>query len=143
MGVFEVLRFGLRRAGLGLADWAVTHPMFSWTWTGAGAGRFVARLEEFRPADAQTVIEMMEGKYLVRRSAPFRLAAAFFGADRSGRAGLRAHAGARLDRAVRPVRARRLGALHHRAAGAQLAQGPGAARRRGDAGPDAGDFSRA
>lgn len=65
MGVFEVLRFGLRRAGLGLADWAVTHPMFSWTWTGAGAGRFVARLEEFRPADAQTVIEMMEGKYLL------------------------------------------------------------------------------
>ena len=65
MGVFEVLRFGLRRAGLGLADRAVTHPMFSWTWTGAGSGRFVPRLEEFRPADVQTVIEMMEGKYLL------------------------------------------------------------------------------
>lgn len=65
MGVFEVLRFGLKRAGLGLADRAVTHPMFSWTWAGTGAGRFVPRLAEFRPADAQTVIEMMEGKYLL------------------------------------------------------------------------------
>ncbi|WMT92361.1 heparinase II/III family protein [Pelagibacterium sp. H642] len=65
MGVFEVLRFGLRRAGLGLADRTVTHALFSWTWSGADAGRFVPRLAEFRPADAQTVIEMMEGKYLL------------------------------------------------------------------------------
>jgi uncharacterized heparinase superfamily protein len=65
MGVFEVLRIGLRRAGLGLADRTVTHALFSWTWTGADAGKFVPRLAEFRPADAQTVIEMMEGKYLL------------------------------------------------------------------------------
>ena len=65
MGVFEVLRIGLRRAGLGLADRTVTHALFSWTWSGADAGRFVPRLAEFRPADAQTVIEMMEGKYLL------------------------------------------------------------------------------
>ena len=65
MGVFEVLRFGLRRAGLGLADQAVTNPLFSWTWSGAGTTRFVARLAEFRPADAQSVLEMMDGQYLL------------------------------------------------------------------------------
>lgn len=65
MGVIDVLRFGLRRAGLGLADRVVSHPMFSWTWSGDDAGHFVQRLSEFRPADTQTIIEMMEGKYLL------------------------------------------------------------------------------
>lgn len=65
MSVFEVLRSGPRSAGFGLADRLVTHSLFSWTWTGSGDTRFVPRLAEFRPADAQTVIEMMEGKYLL------------------------------------------------------------------------------
>ncbi|HCO53437.1 MAG TPA: hypothetical protein DIT93_00270 [Pelagibacterium sp.] len=65
MGVFEVLRFGLKRGGMGIADRCVTNPLFSWTWSGAGEIRFVPRLAEFRPADSQTIVEMMEGKYLL------------------------------------------------------------------------------
>lgn len=65
MGVLEVLRFGLSRAALELADRAVTNPLFSWTWSGASDLGFSARLDDFRPTDSQTVIEMMDGKYLL------------------------------------------------------------------------------
>ncbi|WP_417579238.1 heparinase II/III family protein [Pelagibacterium sp.] len=65
MGVLEVLRFGLQRGGMNIADRCVTHPLFSWTWSGAGEIRFLPRLADFRPADAQTVVEMMEGHYLL------------------------------------------------------------------------------
>lgn len=65
MGVLEVLRFGLSRAALELAARAVTNPLFSWTWSGASEHGFSARLDDFRPTDSQTVIEMMDGKYLL------------------------------------------------------------------------------
>ena len=65
MRFLQVVRFGLVRAGLAVADRLVTHPLFSWTWSGSSENRYSHRLSEFRPADAQTVLEMMEGKYLL------------------------------------------------------------------------------
>src|SRR5690554_4470427 len=65
MSVFGELGFGLRRAALSLASTAVTHPLFSWTWSGAADTGLVGRLNEFRPPDGQSVVEMMEGKYLL------------------------------------------------------------------------------
>ncbi|MCD7058306.1 heparinase II/III family protein [Pelagibacterium xiamenense] len=61
----EVLRFALRRMALSVADRVVTNPLFAWTWSGAPARAFTGRLTDFRSADAQTIVEMMEGKYLL------------------------------------------------------------------------------
>nr|WP_246473094.1 heparinase II/III family protein [Pelagibacterium limicola] len=61
----EVLRFVLQRTALSLADRFVTNPIFSWTWADSSGGGYVARLAEFRPTDSQSVLEMMEGKYLL------------------------------------------------------------------------------
>lgn len=63
--MFEVLRFVLRRAALSVADRAVTSPLFSWTWSGGSKQGFTARLTDFRATDSQTVIEMMNGQYLL------------------------------------------------------------------------------
>lgn len=65
MRFFQVLRFGMYRAALAVADRLVTHPLFAWTWSGHADIRFSARLVDFRPADTQSVLEMMEGKYLL------------------------------------------------------------------------------
>lgn len=63
--MFEVLRFVLRRMVLSVTDRMVASPLFAWTWSGAPARAFTGRLTDFRPTDSQTVIEMMEGKYLL------------------------------------------------------------------------------
>lgn len=63
--MLEVLRFVLRRTALSLADGFVTNPMFSWAWSESSGRGYAARLTDFRPADSQTVLEMMEGKYLL------------------------------------------------------------------------------
>src|SRR5690606_16873636 len=46
-------------------DRIVTHPLNAWTWSGSADTRFAPRLADFRPADSQTVVEMIEGKYLL------------------------------------------------------------------------------
>lgn len=43
----------------------MTSPLFLWTLSGVTQESFAPRLIEFRPADGQTVIEMMDGKYLL------------------------------------------------------------------------------
>ncbi len=63
--MLKVLRFVLRRAALSVADRFVTNPLFSWTWAEASGSGFAPRLSEFRPADSQSIVEMMEGKYLL------------------------------------------------------------------------------
>lgn len=63
--MLEVLRFVLGRAALSIADRFVTNPLFSWTWAEASGSGFAPRLLEFRPADSQSILEMMEGKYLL------------------------------------------------------------------------------
>lgn len=63
--MLEVLRFLTRRALLGIADFAVTMPLTRWTWTGLAEGSVVDTLSEFRPADPESVRDMMAGRYLL------------------------------------------------------------------------------
>lgn len=59
------LRFLARRALLTTADLLVTSPLVRWTWTGPTNTDQIAALGEFRPTDRETVLEMMQGRYLL------------------------------------------------------------------------------
>jgi uncharacterized heparinase superfamily protein len=59
------LRFLARRAAMSLADLFVTSPPVRWTWTGPSNDELVGGLSEFRPTDRETVLEMMQGRYLL------------------------------------------------------------------------------
>ena len=59
------MRFLARRALLSVADHIVTNPVARWTWTGPSNDELVGTLVEFRPADRETVLEMMQGRYLL------------------------------------------------------------------------------
>lgn len=58
------MRFLARRTLLSVADYAVTMPLVRWTWTGPASDEWVGALGEFRPTDRETVLEMMQGRYL-------------------------------------------------------------------------------
>lgn len=58
------MRFLARRTLLGVADYAVTMPLVRWTWTGPASDEWIGALGEFRPTDRETVLEMMQGRYL-------------------------------------------------------------------------------
>lgn len=59
------MRFVARRTLMSLADMAVTNPLVRWTWTGPSNEELVGALGEFRPSDRETVLEMMQGRYLL------------------------------------------------------------------------------
>jgi uncharacterized heparinase superfamily protein len=59
------MRFLARRTLLSVADYAVTNPLIRWTWTGPSNEELVGALGEFRPSDRETVLEMMQGRYLL------------------------------------------------------------------------------
>ncbi|MBK8084609.1 MAG: heparinase II/III family protein [Devosia sp.] len=59
------LRFLARRSLLGAVDGVVTNPLIRWTWTGPANEELVSSLAEFRPTDRETVLEMMQGRYLL------------------------------------------------------------------------------
>lgn len=59
------LRFLARRTLLSVADHVVTNPLIRWTWTGPGNEDLIGALSEFRPTDRETVLEMMQGRYLL------------------------------------------------------------------------------
>ena len=59
------LRFLARRSLLSAADHVVTNPLVRWTWTGPSDENLAAALAEFRPTDRETVLEMMQGRYLL------------------------------------------------------------------------------
>jgi uncharacterized heparinase superfamily protein len=59
------LRFLARRASLSLADTFMTSPLVRWTWTGPSNDELVGGLNEFRPTDRETILEMMQGRYLL------------------------------------------------------------------------------
>lgn len=65
--MLERWRFLVRRRMLQVADFAVTSPLVRWTWTGPSNEKtqIVAALNEYRPTDRETVIEMMAGRYLL------------------------------------------------------------------------------
>ncbi|MEQ1771015.1 MAG: hypothetical protein ABL879_14365, partial [Devosia sp.] len=59
------LRFLARRALLSAADFAVTNPMIRWSWTAPATEEYLAALPEYRPTDRESVLEMMQGRYLM------------------------------------------------------------------------------
>jgi uncharacterized heparinase superfamily protein len=59
------LRFLARRSLLSAADHIVTNPLVRWTWTGPATDDLVGMLAEFRPTDRETILEMMQGRYLL------------------------------------------------------------------------------
>lgn len=59
------LRFLARRTLLSAADHVVTNPFIRWTWTGPGNEDLIGALGEIRPTDRETVLEMMQGRYLL------------------------------------------------------------------------------
>lgn len=59
------LRFLARRTLLSVADVVATNPLTRWTWTGPSNDEVVGQLSEFRPTDRETVLEMMQGRYLL------------------------------------------------------------------------------
>ncbi len=59
------MRFLARRTFLSVADFVVTNPLIRWTWTGPSSDELVGSLVEFRPTDRETVLEMMQGRYLL------------------------------------------------------------------------------
>ena len=59
------LRFVARRTLWSLADRFVTNPAIRWTWTGPSSDEIQGGLPEFRPTDRETVLEMMQGRYLL------------------------------------------------------------------------------
>jgi uncharacterized heparinase superfamily protein len=59
------LRFLARRTMLSAADHIVTNPLIRWTWTGPSNDDLIGALAEFRPTDRETILEMMQGRYLL------------------------------------------------------------------------------
>ena len=50
---------------LSAADVLATSPLVRWTWTGPANDDQIAALSEFRPTDRETVLEMMQGRFLL------------------------------------------------------------------------------
>jgi uncharacterized heparinase superfamily protein len=59
------MRFLARRTLQSAADHIVTNPVARWTWTGPSNDELLGALAEFRPSDRETVLEMMQGRYLL------------------------------------------------------------------------------
>ncbi|MDB5472724.1 MAG: hypothetical protein JWP99_27 [Devosia sp.] len=57
--------YGLGRAGRRFADTLVTLPVSRWTWRSLADDAYGGDLPEFRPADRDTVRDMMAGRYLL------------------------------------------------------------------------------
>jgi len=63
--LLSVIRYLAWRWTYGAIDYAVTMPLLRWTWQGLSEDAFAGGLPEFRPADTETVIDMMQGRYLL------------------------------------------------------------------------------
>lgn len=61
----NLIRFIAGRTIRAVADFAVTNPLIRWSWTGPSSEEYLAGLGEFRPTDRETVLEMMQGRYLL------------------------------------------------------------------------------
>ena len=61
----DSLRFVARRTLFSLCDRFVTSIFVRWTWTGPAGEEIIDSLSEFRPTDRETVLEMMQGRYLL------------------------------------------------------------------------------
>jgi uncharacterized heparinase superfamily protein len=57
--------FLARQSARRLADYLVSNPLVRWSWTGPGNEDYIAALSDFRPSDRESVLEMMQGRYLL------------------------------------------------------------------------------
>ena len=55
----------VRRSAKRVADFAVSNPLIRWSWTGPAPEDYASALSEFRPSDRESVLEMMQGRYLL------------------------------------------------------------------------------
>ncbi len=61
----NLIRYIAGRTARAVADFAVTNPLIRWSWTGPSNEDYLAALGEFRPTDRETILEMMQGRYLL------------------------------------------------------------------------------
>jgi uncharacterized heparinase superfamily protein len=59
------IAFLARRSAKRAADFAVSNPLIRWVWTGPGNEDYASALSEFRPTDRESLLEMMQGRYLL------------------------------------------------------------------------------
>ena len=59
------LAFAIRRGGRRFADFVVSNPVIRWVWTGPGNEDFGNALSDFRPSDRESLLEIMQGRYLL------------------------------------------------------------------------------
>jgi uncharacterized heparinase superfamily protein len=64
-GVLGAIGFVARRAALGALDRIVTAPPLRWTWAGPSREELVAVLDDFRPTDRDSILDMMAGRYVL------------------------------------------------------------------------------
>jgi uncharacterized heparinase superfamily protein len=63
--VLGAIKFVARRAALGALDRIVTAPPLRWTWAGPSREELVQVLDDFRPADRDSIVDMMAGRYVL------------------------------------------------------------------------------
>lgn len=59
------IAFLARRTAKRVADFSVSNPLIRWVWTGPGNEDYGGALSEFRPTDRESLLEMMQGRYLL------------------------------------------------------------------------------
>ena len=59
------LSFAISQGGKRFADGLVSNPLVRWVWTGPGNEDYTNALSDFRPADRESLLEMMQGRYLL------------------------------------------------------------------------------
>ena len=59
------LAFAIRRGSKRFADFLVSNPIIRWVWTGPGNEDFGNALSDFRPSDRESLLEIMQGRYLL------------------------------------------------------------------------------
>jgi len=59
------IAFLARRSAKRFADFAVSNPLVRWVWTGPGNEDYANALSEFRPTDRESLLEMIQGRYLL------------------------------------------------------------------------------
>ncbi|HZY67188.1 MAG TPA: heparinase II/III family protein [Devosia sp.] len=59
------LIFAVSQGSRQFADFMVSNPVIRWVWTGQGNETYRNALSDFRPSDRESLLEMMQGRYLL------------------------------------------------------------------------------
>jgi uncharacterized heparinase superfamily protein len=59
------LAFAVSQGTRRFADFMVSNPVIRWVWTGPGNEDYGTALSDFRPSDRESLLEMMQGRYLL------------------------------------------------------------------------------